>query len=132
MIENRTLVIPGSVNIYDLWAEDPDGHFGGPLLSLVAGHYPTGPGQVAMTSRLASIFRVKEGGLWTEDGHARRVVGIVQNPQSLLDEFALLAPGQISGPTQVTVLFDARGAIPASLGSKESIQNVSSARPHNG
>jgi putative ABC transport system permease protein len=33
------------------------------------------------------------------------VVGIVQNPQSLLDEFALVAPGQVSTPSQVTVLF---------------------------
>ena len=31
----------------------------------------------------------------------------MQNPQSLLDEFALVAPGQVSTPTQVTVLFDA-------------------------
>ena len=58
---------------------------------------PTGPGQVAMTSRLASISESK----WAVFGPRtarRRVVGIVQNPQSLLDEFALLAPGQISGP----------------------------------
>ena len=36
------------------------------------------------------------------------MVGIVENPQSLLDEFALVAPGQVTGPTQVTVLFDDR------------------------
>ena len=41
---------------------------------------------------------------------ARRVVGIVTNPQNLLDEFALVAPGQVSTPSQVTVLFDAPGA----------------------
>ena len=41
----------------------------------------------------------------------------MQNPQSLLDEFALVVPGQVSAPTQVTVLFDApRGANPASIG----------------
>src|SRR5262249_54072254 len=48
--------------------------------------------------------------------------GFVQNPQSLLDEFALVAPGQLAAPTQVTVLFDARGARPSDLG-----PNVSSA-----
>src|SRR6202043_3854627 len=30
-------------------------------------------------------------------------------PQSLLDEFALVVPGQVSTPTQVTALFDAPG-----------------------
>ena len=42
----------------------------------------------------------------------------MQNPQSLLDEFALVAPGQVSTPSQVTVLFTApRGTNPASIGS---------------
>ena len=42
----------------------------------------------------------------------------MQNPQSLLDEFALVAPGQVSAPSQVTVLFTApRGKNPASIGS---------------
>ena len=49
-------------------------------------------------------------------GSARRVVGIVTNPQNLLDEFALVAPGQVSAPTQVTVLFDARARSPEALG----------------
>ena len=35
------------------------------------------------------------------------MVGIVQNPQSLLDEFALVPPGQVTHPTEVSVLFDA-------------------------
>ncbi len=40
----------------------------------------------------------------------------MQNPQSLLDEFALVVPGQVSAPTQVTVLFDAPGVSADSLG----------------
>ena len=44
------------------------------------------------------------------------MVGIVANPQNLLDEFALVAPGQVSAPTLVTVLFDAPGVNPRSLG----------------
>ena len=35
------------------------------------------------------------------------MIGIVENPQNLLDTFALVAPGQVTRPTQVTVLFDA-------------------------
>jgi hypothetical protein len=78
------------------------------MLSLVSGHYPSGPGEVAVTSGVASAFHLKLGDLWREGGTKRRVVGTVQNPQSLLDEFALVVPGQLSAPTQVTALFDGR------------------------
>jgi putative ABC transport system permease protein len=114
VIENQAVAIPGSINTYDLRAQNPRGPFGQPMLSLVTGHYPTGAGQVAVTDGVASAFNLKIGDLWHGAGPARRVVGIVQNPQSLLDEFALVVPGQVRAPSQVTVLFDARGA--ASLG----------------
>ena len=44
------------------------------------------------------------------------MTGIVQNPQDLLDEFALVAPGQVTRPTQVTVLFNAPGVAPQQIG----------------
>ena len=50
------------------------------------------------------------GDTWAVGGVDRQVVGIVENPQSLLDEFALVAPGQVTDPTGVTVLFDQPGA----------------------
>ena len=112
VIENQTIAIPGSINTYDLRAQNPHGPFGQPMLALVSGRYPTGPGQVAVTDGVAAAFNLKIGAVWHQDGTARTVVGIVQNPQSLLDEFALVAPGQVSHPTQVTVLFDAPGARP--------------------
>jgi putative ABC transport system permease protein len=109
VIENQTVAIPGSINTYNLRAQDPHGPFGQPMLSLVTGHYPTGPGQVAVTDGVAATFNLTIGDVWHQGGKARRVVGIVENPQSLLDEFALVAPGQVSAPTQVTVLFNAPG-----------------------
>jgi putative ABC transport system permease protein len=118
VIENQTVAIPGSINTYDLRAQDPHGAFGEPMLSLVSGHYPAGPGQVAVTQGVATTFNLRVGDLWHQGGQVRRVTGIVQNPQSLLDEFALVAPGQVSTPSQVTVLFTApRGKNPASIGS---------------
>ena len=39
----------------------------------------------------------------------RHVVGVVENPLNLSDEFALVAPGQADPPSQVTILFDAPG-----------------------
>jgi len=115
VIENQTVAIPGSIDTYQLRAQNPRGPFGQPMLSLVSGHFPAGPGQVAVTAGVASEFGLKVGSVWHQGSTARRVVGIVQNPQSLLDEFALVAPGQVSAPTEVTVLFDAGGSIPSSL-----------------
>ena len=118
VIENQTVAIPGSINTYDLRAQDPHGAFGQSMLSLVSGHYPAGPGQVAVTQGVATTFHLKIGDMWHQGGQVRQVTGIVQNPQSLLDEFALVAPGQVSTPSQVTVLFTAPpGTNPASIGS---------------
>ena len=118
VIENQTVAIPGSISTYDLRAQDPHGAFGQPMLSLVSGHYPAVPGQVAVTQGVASTFNLRIGDTWHQGGQVRRVTGIAVNPQSLLDEFALVAPGQVSTPSQVTVLFTApRGALSSAIGS---------------
>lgn len=113
VIENETIVVPGSVSTYSLRAQNPHGPFGQSMLSLVSGHYPDGPGQVALTSGVASDLHLRIGETWRAGGSARRVVGIVANPQNLLDEFALVAPGQVTAPMQIVVLFDGHGAHPA-------------------
>jgi len=129
VIENQTVAIPGSVNPYDLRAQNPQGAFGQPMLALVSGHYPAGPGQVAVTDGVAAAFNLRIGDRWQQGGKTREVVGIVANPQSLLDEFALVVPGQVTAPTQVTVLFNAPGADPASLG--PNVQSRQSAAANN-
>jgi putative ABC transport system permease protein len=116
VIENQTVAIPGSIDTFDLRAQNPHGPYGQPMLSLVSGHYPAGPGQVAVTSGVAATFHLRAGDRWRQGGTARRVTGIVQNPQSLLDEFALVVPGQVAAPSQVAVLFDARGVPPHDIG----------------
>jgi putative ABC transport system permease protein len=107
VIENQTFSIPGSINTYQLRSQDPRGPFGGPMLSLVSGHYLTNANQVDVTSGVASAFHLTVGKSWDVGGVEREVVGIVQNPQSLLDEFALVLPCQVPAPSQVTALFDA-------------------------
>jgi len=129
VIENQAVAIPGSIDTYELRAQNPHGPFGQPLLSLTAGHFPAGPGQVAVTSGLASALNLKIGDVWHANGTARRVVGIVENPESLADEFALVVPGQVRAPTEVTVLFDARGATATSAG--PNVQSSSAPRPAN-
>jgi putative ABC transport system permease protein len=133
VIENETMAIPGSINSFDLRAQNPDGPFGQPMLALVSGHYPTAANQVALTQAVASAFGVTVGGTWHQPGGpARQVTGIVQNPQSLLDEFALVIPGQVTAPTQVTILFDAPGRSAASIGPNvETPQSAAQSNPLN-
>ena len=114
VIENQALTIPGSIQSYDLRAQNPDGPFGQPMLSLLSGHYPAAADQVALTPGLAADLGLKVGDVYHQGAQARTVVGIVQNPQSLLDEFALVIPGQVTHPTAVSVLFDAPPGVSSS------------------
>ena len=100
VIENETFDVPGSNQTYQLRSQDPHGPYGGPMLQLLSGSYPTGSDQVAVTPGLASELNLSVGDTWPQGG--KTVVGIVQNPQSLLDEFALVPPGQVTHPTEVT------------------------------
>jgi putative ABC transport system permease protein len=106
VIENQQLAA-GLVQGVDLRAQDPRGPYGGPLVALVSGRYPSGPGQVAMTSDVASLYNVHTGSAWRAAGRTWRVTGIVENPSNLLDEFALVVPGQVRAPTSVTILLGA-------------------------
>ena len=41
VIENETQSIPGSINTFQLRAQDPHGPFSGPMLALLSGSYPS-------------------------------------------------------------------------------------------
>jgi putative ABC transport system permease protein len=112
VIENQALRVPGSTSTYQLRAQNPEGPYGGPMLSLLSGQFPSAAGQVSVTPGLASDFNLKIGSVFQVGSMSRRVVGIVENPQSLLDEFALVEPGQVKSSTQVTMLFDAQRGAP--------------------
>jgi len=116
VIADETLRIPGSAGTYELRAQEPHGAFGQPMLDLLSGRYPVAASEVALSPVLASQLGLSTGQVWHQGGKARTVVGIVQNPQSLLDEFALVRPGQLPTPSQVTVLFDAPGLPPGTIG----------------
>jgi putative ABC transport system permease protein len=132
VIENQTMSIPGSIDTYQLRAQDPHGPFSGPMLSLVSGHFPSGADQVAVTSGVASAFHLRVGATWRAAGIERQVVGIVENPQSLLDEFALVTPGQVAHPTGVAALFDAGKTPLGSIGHHaETPASVARSNPFN-
>ena len=109
VIGHRSLLVPGGVDKIEFRAQDPRGPYGGARLALRRGGYPTGTGQVAVTDGVATILGLELGKPLTLDGHRRTVVGIVENPGDLSDEFALVSPSSAGAPDHVTVLVDASG-----------------------
>jgi putative ABC transport system permease protein len=108
-------ITTGQAGGADLRAQDPAAPYTQVLLALSSGHYPSGPGQVAVTSGLARLYGLSIGATWhvpttalpttggAEAGRAFTVTGIVEDPSNLLDEFALLAPGQLTSAGQVRI-----------------------------
>src|SRR5215471_5786031 len=103
LIEKQN-VTTGTRQPVQLRAESPHKHYNSPMLSLVSGTYPAEPGQVALTSQVATRYGAHVGETWHAAGTTWQVTGIVQDPSNLADEFALVAPGQVTHPSQVVML----------------------------
>jgi putative ABC transport system permease protein len=106
VVAHRSVTVPGSVETVDYRAQDPNGPYGGVLVALRRGKYPTEAGDVTVTDGVAESLRLELGSTLALDGRRRTVVGIVENPRKLSDEFALVAPSALD-PTHVTVMVDA-------------------------
>jgi putative ABC transport system permease protein len=104
VVAHQQVAVPGAVSTVDLRDQAPGGTFDRVTLRLDSGRYPTGPGEVAVTSGTATLFGIKIGSSWTANAQTRQVVGIVENPLNLHDQFALVAPGQAAPATTVTIL----------------------------
>jgi len=125
VIARRSVAVPGSVDKVDYRAQDPNGAYGGELLALRDGRYPEGRGEVAVTDGVAKMLRLELGSTLTLDGVRRTVVGIVENPRKLSDEFALVSPSFASAPDTASVLVDANDASRRSF--EDSLDNSRSA-----
>ena len=106
VVAHQSIAIPGSVATVDLRDQSPKGPYGYPTLRLVAGRYPNGADEVAATGTVAATFNLRVGDVWNQGGRDRRVVGLVENPQNLLDQFALVPLGQVNAPNEVSILVD--------------------------
>jgi putative ABC transport system permease protein len=107
VIAHRSVPVPGSIETIDLRGQAPRGAFGARMLALIQGRYPTGAGEIALTDDVAAILGTSVGDALTLDGRDRTVVGFVENPGDLSDEFALVSPSHDDPPQSVTILFDA-------------------------
>jgi putative ABC transport system permease protein len=104
VIGQGRLPVPGSTESLELRAQDPDGPLGAPMLRLREGHYPTRPGEVAVTDEVAHTFHLAVGDALTLAGAEPTVVGTVENPHDLGDDFALLPSSSIDQLESLTVL----------------------------
>ena len=122
VIDRRAVPVPGSVEPLELRAQDPHGAYGTPMLALRAGRWPTATGEVAVTDAVAAGFQTRVGGTLILDRRPRMVVGLVENPGDLDDEFALVPRADASPPTLVTILVRASAekaaALPAEAGGR--------------
>ena len=110
VIGHRSVTVPGGVDKVELRTQDPNGAYGSARLALREGVYPEGPGQVAITDGVATLLGIELGKPLELAGRSRTVVGIVENPLDLSDEFALVSRASAGAPDHVTVLVDAGSA----------------------
>ena len=125
VIGHRSLPVPGGADKVEFRAQDPGGAYGGARLALRRGSYPNGPDEVAVTDSVATLLGLEIGQTIALDGRRRTVVGIVENPHDLRDEFALVSPSSAGRPDHVTALVDAdagaAGAFVEELGNRSAL-----------
>ena len=99
--------VPGSVERVDVRGQDPNGRYGARMLALRSGRLPARTSEVALTDGVASTFGAHVGERVRLGRETRTVVGIVENPGDLHDEFALVTPAAVPASAPITVLLDA-------------------------
>ena len=114
--------VPGVAEPIDVRSQDPHGRYGRPMLALRSGRYPTRADEVALTTGAEDLLSSGVGHHVRLGGVDRIVVGHVENPADLSDQFALLAPSATTTAESWTLLLesDGRGGPPATAPSTSS------------
>jgi putative ABC transport system permease protein len=100
---------PGLARPIDYRAQSLGGTYTKDLLAIHRGRYPSGSHEAAVTTGVAQLLGLHLGGSVTLDGHARKIVGIAENPSDLTDDFVLVAPSAGPPPQTVSVFLVHRG-----------------------
>lgn len=104
VISRQFQPLPGLFEPVEFRVQDPDGPLSSPMLALIAGRYPSTAGEAAVTDGAAETYNVKVGDSLEFGDQELTVVGLVENPSDLNDEFALLAPSHPGSPEAITIL----------------------------
>jgi putative ABC transport system permease protein len=103
-IGHRAVPVPGTVDQVDYRSQDLDGPYGGPTIAIVDGRAPARVGEAAITDWVARTLTIGIGDEIDLDGTARTVVGIVENPMDLADEFVALPPAELTSSDSFALL----------------------------
>jgi putative ABC transport system permease protein len=103
---HRALRVPGTVEVLDVRDQNPEARYSANILAVNAGRFPEAAGEVALTDEAADLLGADLDDAITLDRRRVTVVGLVENPADLSDEFALVAPGTLASPSEFTVLAD--------------------------
>jgi putative ABC transport system permease protein len=103
---HQTVTVPGTVDQLELRDQDPRARYSRNILDLTAGRYPQVAGEVALTDDAADLLAAGLHDEVTIAGRQATVVGLVENSADLGDDFALVAPGTLAAPDEITVLVD--------------------------
>ncbi len=104
VVASRFVRVPGSVENVEVRAQDAQGPYSAPMLALQEGRYPSAADEVAVTDSVAQTFDVVVGDSLELEGRSKSVVGLVENPSNLEDDFALVSPSHAEPPQEVTIL----------------------------
>ncbi|GIH03090.1 hypothetical protein Rhe02_11570 [Rhizocola hellebori] len=103
-IGHRFAAVPGLFDPVDIRAQKPGGVYSTPMLALRQGRYPQGPNEIALTDKVAGTLKAAIGAPVSLDGKTRTMVGLIENPSDLNDEFAVVDPAAADPAQSVTVL----------------------------
>ncbi len=113
VISHQQATVPGLDQMIDVRDQDPNGVYSHPTLALRAGRYPASSSEVAITNGVADLLGTHIGDE-VDLGRVRRtVVGEVENPRDLDDEFALVATNTNDSADSLTVLVDTNNPEPS-------------------
>ena len=103
-IDSATLTVTGSNQRVDVRVVDPMNAVTGPLIAVVEGRLPVAKTEVAVTDR-AVLDGGEVGAVLVIDGSEVTVVGVVENPTRLSDEFVLASSPEQFGDAEISTRF---------------------------
>jgi putative ABC transport system permease protein len=95
LVTSTSVTPAGSASSVEMRSFDPEGATTSALVALVDGQYPNVPGEVAGTARQMGRLGVALGDTITLSGERYELVGIVENPERLSEQFLLTNPGRL-------------------------------------
>lgn len=101
--------VPGLFESLEVRHQELNGRYSGPTLAVVEGRTPAADDEIAVTDRFAAALGVEpEVGATIDLADTTwTIVGVVENPTDLNDEFALAPPSYNAPPDRVMLLVDA-------------------------